>query len=301
MGRLTAIVLGSAAGGGFPQWNCRCEVCRLAWAGDRRVRARTQASLAVSVDGDRFALVNASPDLRAQLQATPQLHPRDDARGSPIAAVILTGAEIDQTAGLLSLRERTPFSLHATAATLAAVADNPMFGVLASGVVTRVAVVPGTRFSPLPGLEAELFMVPGKLPLYLEGDSPETAAETAANVGVEISAGATRLIYVPGAAALTAALSARLAGADVLMFDGTLFTDDEMIASGTGAKTGRRMGHMPVNGEGGSLAALQDIAARKIFVHINNTNRMLIDGSPERCRVEVAGWEVAFDGMEIAL
>src|SRR5579862_2557550 len=128
---LTAIVLGAAAGGGFPQWNCRCDVCRLAWAGDKRVRARTQASLAVSRDGERWTLINAAPDLRAQIQTNKQLHPRGASRGSPIASVVLTGAEIDQTAGLLNLRERSPFRLSATVATLAAVADNPMFGVLA--------------------------------------------------------------------------------------------------------------------------------------------------------------------------
>src|ERR1700735_5332508 len=135
MGRLTAIVLGAAAGGGIPQWNCRCEVCRLAWSGDPRVKPRTQASLAVSADGERWALVNASPDLRSQIQANPSLHPRGNKRGSPIAAVVLTGGEIDQTAGLLTLRERSPFKLYATAATLAAVADNPMFSALAPDVV----------------------------------------------------------------------------------------------------------------------------------------------------------------------
>ena len=144
---LTAIVLGAAAGGGFPQWNCSCEVCRLAWAGDKRVRARTQASLAVSSDGERWALINASPDLRAQIQGNPRLQPRGRTRGSPIDAVILTGAEIDQIAGLLSLRERTPFTIIATATTLAAVAGNPMFGALAADVVSRRAVTPGESFS----------------------------------------------------------------------------------------------------------------------------------------------------------
>jgi pyrroloquinoline quinone biosynthesis protein B len=297
---LTAIVLGAAAGGGFPQWNCNCDVCRLAWAGDPRVRARTQASLAVTADRKCWMLLNASPDLRAQIAATAALHPRSK-RESPIGAVVLTGAEIDQTAGLLSLRERSPFSLTATAATLAAVADNPMFGVLASDVVSRRAVSPGEKFMLADGLQAELFMAPGKLPLYLEGDNPETAEESAANVGVEISDGKSRLVYVPGAAAVTASLRERLAHADVVLFDGTLFTDDEMIRSGTGAKTGRRMGHMPIEGEGGSLGALQGLPGRKIFVHINNTNPILIEGSPERRRVESAGWEVAFDGMEIVL
>ena len=232
---LTAIVLGAAAGGGFPQWNCNCDVCRLAWAGDPRVRARTQASLAVSGDGKRWTLLNASPDLRAQLQATPALHPRG-LRESPIQAVVLTGAEIDQTAGLLSLRERSAFTLMATAATLAAVADNPMFGVLAPDVVSRRAVTPGEKFPLGGGLHAELFMVPGKLPLYLEGDNPDTAEESAANVGVEITDGSKRLAYVPGAAAITPSLHARLSRADAILFDGTLTTDDEMIRTGTGAE-----------------------------------------------------------------
>src|SRR6202050_4397277 len=165
IGQLTAIVLGAGAGGGFPQWNCRCAVCRLAWAGDKRVKPRTQASLAVSADGERWILLNASPDLRAQIQSNENLHPRgqahDTARGSPIVAVVLTGAEIDQTAGLLSLRERSPFTLHATAATLAAIADNPMFAALAPDVVARHAAVPGERFALCYGIAAELFIVPG--------------------------------------------------------------------------------------------------------------------------------------------
>jgi pyrroloquinoline quinone biosynthesis protein B len=300
---LTAIVLGAAAGGGFPQWNCSCEVCRLAWAGDPRVRPRTQASLAVTADGRRWTLLNAAPELRAQLLRTAPLHPREATRGSPIGTVVLTGAEVDQTAGLLSLRERSPFTLIATAATLATVAANPMFGVLASDMVTRRAITPGDRFElDAEGvLAAELFLVPGKLPLYLEGDDPDTASESAANVGVEISDGRVRLAYVPGAAAVTQALRQRLMRADVVLFDGTLLTDDEMIRAGAGAKTGRRMGHVPIDGNDGSLAALAGLPARRIFVHINNTNPVLVDGSAERTRVEAAGWQVAFDGMEIVL
>ncbi|HVX91808.1 MAG TPA: pyrroloquinoline quinone biosynthesis protein PqqB [Xanthobacteraceae bacterium] len=303
---MTTIVLGSAAGGGFPQWNCCCPVCRLAWQGDARVRARTQVSLAVSRDGEQWTLLNAAPDLRAQLAAVPALHPiraaQGAARGSPIKAVVLTGAEVDQTAGLLNLRERQPFALHATAQTMRAVADNPMFAVLADDLVSRHVVAPGARF-PLPGgLEAELFAVPGKVPLYLEeGDAPDTASETEANVGVMVTGGGGRLAFVPGAAVVTPALKRRLAEADVVLFDGTLFTDDEMIATGTGTKTGRRMGHMPIDGPEGSLAALADVAARRIYIHINNTNPILVEGSPERRRVEAAGWEVAADGLEIAL
>jgi pyrroloquinoline quinone biosynthesis protein B len=300
MGRLTAIVLGSAAGGGYPQWNCRCAVCRLAWDGDPRVVARTQASLAVSADGAHWTLINASPDLRAQLAATPALHPRE-LRGSPIEAVVLTGGEIDQTAGLLNLRERQPFTLMATEQTLGALADNPMFAALAPDVVTRRAITPGTPFMLPDGLSAELFMVPGKVPLYLEQGTPETSVESGANVGIEIKTDDTTLMFIPGAAAVASALHERLAHADVILFDGTLFTDDEMIVSGTGEKTGRRMGHMPIDGAEGSLAALAGLGKRRIYVHINNTNPILIEGSPERRRVEAAGWEVAADGLEITL
>ncbi len=299
MGHLTAIVLGAAAGGGFPQWNCRCVVCQLAWAGDARVKLRTQASVAVSRDGQSWVLLNASPDLRAQLQATPALHPRGSPRGSPISAIVLTGGEIDQIAGLLHLRERGVFTVFATAETLDALAANPMFGALVPDVVTRRAIAPGQRFEPASGIEAELFTVPGKAPLYLEGDNPELDAETEANVGVELRSDDKRLVYVPGAAAVTPKLTARFAEADVLLFDGTLYDDDEMIASGTGTKTGRRMGHMPI--EGGSLTALARVAKRRIYIHINNTNPILINGSPERRRVEQSGFEIAEDGMEIVL
>jgi pyrroloquinoline quinone biosynthesis protein B len=298
---LTAIVLGSAGGGGFPQWNCRCPVCQLAWAGDTRVKARAQASLAVSGDGEQWILLNATPDLRAQLLATPSLQPRADLRSSPIAAVILTGAEVDQVAGLLTLRERQAFTVLATDDTLAALEANPIFGVLAADAVRRRTVALGVRF-PLPGgLEAELFAVPGKVALYLEGEAPALAAETGANVGVEIVCGARRLAYVPGAAAVPPALRERMAGADVILFDATLFTDDEMIATCTGEKTGRRMGHMPLDGPDGTLAALAGLGGRRILTHINNTNPILIEGSPQRRKVEAAGFEVAHDGMEIVL
>ena len=176
-----------------------------------------------------------------------------------------------------------------------------MFGVLATDLVRRQMIVPGAPLALTGGLTAQLFTVPGKVPLYLEGEDPDTASETAANVGIELAAADARISYVPGAAAVTPGMMQRLARADVVFFDGTLFRDDEMIATGTGTKTGRRMGHMPIDGEDGSLRALAGIAGRRIYVHINNTNPILIDGSPERQRVESAGWEVAADGLEIRL
>jgi pyrroloquinoline quinone biosynthesis protein B len=301
MGRLTAIVLGAAAGGGFPQWNCRCPVCRLAWDRDPRVKPRTQASLAVSADEQHWILLNASPDLRAQIAANAVLQPRHRLRDSPIAAVILTGAEVDQIAGLLNLRERQRFALFATADSLAAIAANPIFAVLASDLVSRKEVSLGEHFALAPDLTAELFAVPGKPPLYLEGENPELAMETGVNVGVELTSGDTRVAYVPGAAAMTPKLKERLARADLVFFDGTLFTDDEMIRTGTGVKSGRRMGHMPIDGAEGSLEALADVSARRVFVHINNTNPILVADSPERRQVEAAGWEVAEDGLKIVL
>jgi pyrroloquinoline quinone biosynthesis protein B len=200
-------------------------------------------------------------------------------RGSPIDAVVLTGAEIDQIAGLLSLRESTDFRLYATPASHAAVASNAMFGAMTA--MSRHAINPGERFLLAGDIEATLFMVPGKLPLYLEGEAPDLDTESAANVGIEVQHAGARLVFVPGAAVVTAGMRERFARADVVLFDGTLFTDDEMIRTQTGQKTG--------------------LPARRIFIHINNTNPILIDGSAERRKVESAGWQVAEDGMEIVL
>ncbi|MGD9845806.1 MAG: pyrroloquinoline quinone biosynthesis protein PqqB [Variibacter sp.] len=300
MRRLTAIVLGAAAGGGFPQWNCRCPVCRLAWDSDPRVVSRTQASLAVSGDGERWTLINATPDLRGQIRATPALRPRT-LRDSPIASVVLTGAEIDQIAGLLDLRERQPFALYATEQVHATLRDNPIFNALAPDFVTRRDIVLGESIALAGGLEAELFTVPGKVPLYLEDKTDILTGDEEENCGLEVRAGAQRLVYIPGAAAVTPEMETRMARADVLLFDGTLFTDDEMIRAGVGPKTGRRMGHMPIGGDEGSLRLLSRLSARRIYTHINNTNPILVAGSPERRTVESAGCEVAEDGLRIAL
>ena len=255
----------------------------------------------MSVDGKRWVVLNAAPELKAQLDATAALHPVAEPRHSPIEAVVLTGAEVDQVAGLLSLRERQAFTLYGTAQTLAVLADNPIFGVLAPDVVARQPVAIGHAAVTPSGLRFELFAVPGKVPLYLEGEQPDIGGETGATVGVEVTAGGAKIAFVPGSAAVTSALIRRLADADVVLFDGTLFRDDEMIRSRTGSKTGRRMGHIPIDGPDGSLAALAGLPGRRIYIHINNTNPILVDGSPERAKVTAAGWEIAEDGMEIAL
>jgi len=295
---LRAIVLGAAAGGGFPQWNCRCAGCRLSWAGDPRAPVRTQASVAVSGNDTDWILLNASPDLTAQIRATPALQPREGTRASPISAVVLTGGEIDQVTGLLSLRERHNFTVFATARVHAALSDNPIFTALDPRTVRREAVALDRAF-PLPGgLEGRLFAAPGKVPLYLERFATENTEEF--TTGVEIRNGQHSILFVPGADSITPAIQ-RLAGeADLIFFEGTLFTDDEMIRSGAGTKTGHRMGHAPITGEGGSLNAFKP-GARRVYLHINNTNPILIEGTPEHHAVRAAGWDVGYDGMEFEL
>lgn len=299
---LWAMVLGAGAGGGVPQWNCGCQVCRLAWSGDARVKPRTQSSLAVTTDCKSWLLLNASIDLRQQIIATPALQPRSAARSSPIAAVLLTNADIDHAAGLLVMRERQPFSIFGTPSTLDMIAANPIFEAVGRDIAPRRAVNLGETFEPMPGLIVELFSTPGKVPLWLEGGEVTTDDIGEGTVGVSIAAAGRKLIYAPGCARMTEGLRERVATADVVLFDGTLFADDEMIAAGLGDKTGRRMGHMPISGADGTLEAFpREAAGRRIFTHVNNTNPILIEGSPEESIVKAAGWEVAFDGMEIRL
>lgn len=295
-----AIVLGSAAGGGVPQWNCACPVCALARAGDVRVRPRTQASLAVTGDGASWTLIDASPDLPEQLRQTSALAP-GGLRDSPIGAVVLTGAEIDQIGGLLSLRERHRFRLVALAPVLAILDENPVFSALARDLVERVTVAPGIAVATTPGLRVRLVPVPGKAPLYLEGQPAAAGAPHAQTAMAVVETGRRRLVYAPACAGLTTGLAMLMAEADVVLFDGTVFTDDELIRREVGLKTGRRMGHLPMTGEDGSLVRLAGLCGRRLYTHLNNTNPVLIEASPERRHVEAAGVEIAFDGMEVAL
>jgi pyrroloquinoline quinone biosynthesis protein B len=299
---LRIIVLGSAAGGGVPQWNCRCRICALAWSGDRRVKRRTQSSLAVTIDGDNFLLVNASPDLREQIAGQPLLHPRRGPRDSPIRACVATNADVDHILGLLTLRERQSFDLYATDATLAALHSNPIFDVLSPDCVARKPLRLDEAIEPLPGLALTAFAAPGKVALWQERENLEIGVEGETTVALELHSGAKRLLYIPACAAATSRLRERMLGADVLLFDGTTFTDDELIASGLMEKSARRMGHMPMSAPDGSVEALAGLdVGRKIFIHINNSNPALIEDSAERRWVEEAGWEIAYDGMEIAL
>jgi pyrroloquinoline quinone biosynthesis protein B len=297
------IVLGAAAGGGFPQWNSACPVGRRAWQRDPAAGWRTQCSVALSADGERWILLNASPDLRQQILATPELHPRRAPRHSPIAAVVLTNGDVDHVAGLLTLRESQPFALYATGAVLDVLERNPIFDVLNPEFVRRQRLVLEEEVELDGGLSVVPFAVPGKVPLYLESAGLEIGAETEDVIGLELRHGrAESAFFIPGCARLTPALADRLRGAALVLFDGTLWTDDEMIRSETGVKTGARMGHMSISGPDGTLAAFAPLRVRrKVLIHINNTNPVLLNDSSERAAAVAAGWEVAHDGMEIRL
>ncbi|MCH7943374.1 MAG: pyrroloquinoline quinone biosynthesis protein PqqB [Proteobacteria bacterium] len=303
---LRILVLGAAAGGGFPQWNSNSEACNRARRGDAKAKARTQSSLAVSADGEHWVVLNASPDIRHQINENPALHPRKGARHSPISAVVLTNGDVDHVAGLLTLRESTPFTIHASDRVLAVLKANSIFNVLNPEFVSRSEIALEAPFAPAPGLEIEAFAVPGKVALYLEdGDSANNfGTRDGDTIGLSLHETATgqKFFYIPGCAAMPDDLAQRLAGAALVLFDGTLFENDEMITRSEGIKTGRRMGHMSISGPEGVLAAFENLdVARRIFIHINNTNPVLLDDSPERAAVEAAGWEVAWDGMEIEL
>ncbi|VVT06196.1 Coenzyme PQQ synthesis protein B [Roseovarius sp. EC-HK134] len=292
-----ALILGAAAGGGLPQWNCGCENCNL--ARDGKIPASTQSSLAVTTDGVRWVVLNASPDIRAQLAANPALHPRS-LRDTPIAGVLLTNGDIDHVAGLLSLREQQPFTLYATGEIHGVLADNPLMQAVDPARVPRVPIALNQPLPLLPGLTATLFAVPGKVPLYLEGETVQTDLEGEQTTGVHLEAEGRNIFYIPGCAAVTDRLAARLRGADMVFFDGTLWRDDEMITMGLSQKTGRRMGHISMSGPDGSIAALRDLGiGRKIYVHMNNSNPVLRPDASERAEAESAGWTIGQDGMEI--
>jgi pyrroloquinoline quinone biosynthesis protein B len=269
-------------------------------AGDPRVRPATQASVAVSGDGDSWLVVGASPDLREQISRAPVLQPRAGQRDSPIAGVALIGADVDAIAGLLVLRERQTLNIYAPRPILDLLAVNPIFNVLDPDLVRRIEVTP---LEPLPcgaGMTLTMLPMPGKVPLYRE-DRAATQPEAGPTYAALLQANGRGVIVAPACAEITEEVRAHLRRAELVFFDGTLFTDDEMIAAGLGQKTGHRMGHVPISGPGGALDGLGDLPGRRVFLHINNTNPILLAGSPERSVVEAAGFEVAYDGMEVRL
>jgi pyrroloquinoline quinone biosynthesis protein B len=295
-------VLGAAAGGGLPQWNCACENCALVRARDPRITARTQDSLALT-GGDRWLVINASPDVLRQIEGFAPLHPRA-ARDTPIGAIALTNGDLDHVVGLLSLRESQPLVLLATERVRAGLVErNAVLRTLArtrEQVVWRTLELGQEVVVEEVGLGVTALPAPGKLPVHLVGllePSPED------NVALRVRDLATgRMLVVATAVGSLDGVDAMLRGADAVFFDGTFWSDDELVAQGLGKARARDMAHVPVGGDTGSLAGLARVSvARRVYAHINNTNPMLREGTPQRQAVERAGWEIAFDGMDFAL
>ncbi|MEQ1714691.1 MAG: pyrroloquinoline quinone biosynthesis protein PqqB [Hyphomicrobium sp.] len=306
-------ILGSGAGGGFPQWNCNGIHSANVRAGKTGYRPRTQSSMAVSSDGRNWVLLNASPDLRQQIADTPELHPDKTGplRNSPIKAAVVTNADVDHIVGLINLRERQPFSIYASDRVLATLNSNSIFDVCAHDVVPRIQLPLDHKMALSGdgvdlGLTVEAFAVPGKIALFLEkgGETGNYGSREGDTIGLEVTDTKTgkTFFYVPGCAEVDAPLAARIKGAELIFFDGTLYTNDEMISQGLLHKTGDRMGHISVSGPKGSVAAFEPLGVkRRIYVHINNSNPILDEASEARNAVEAAGWEVGYDGMEVRL
>ena len=306
------LVLGSAAGGGSPQWNCNSLVSRAVRSNEKGTSIRTQSSIAVSEDGSNWFLFNASPDIGSQMLKNKQLHPKKELRHSPIRGVVLTNGDVDHVAGLLTLRERQNLSLYAHERVHNVLKENSIFNVLNPDYVSRRNMPMNTQF-PLKdkenldsGILVEAFEVPGKIALWLEDDSKgdNFGTQEGDTIGIKVTSVSSKksFFYIPACANMTEDLRARLYGSELVLFDGTLWVNEEMSNSKVGEKTGQRMGHMNNSGPDGSIAVFQDIdVKRKIFIHINTTNPILLSDSPERKEVEENDWEVSYDGMEIEI
>jgi pyrroloquinoline quinone biosynthesis protein B len=298
-------VLGAAAGGAFPQWNCACSQCRRLRSGAFAGQPRSQAQVAISADGVSWTLLNASPDVRIQIEATPQLWPTGNSLHSPIQSVVITAAEADTVAGLLSLREFQPLDIYATPSVLRILReDNSLFGLLDR--VPRQAVwkeiQPDIEF-PVGPLRFRPFSLAGGFPGFVQPNRKSELDAREAVLGLLVdSPSGESVAYLPGAATVEESWRSFLDACDVLLFDGTFWTEDELCRVRGGGKGASEMGHLPLSGPNGSLAALRDIKCpRKIFFHINNTNPILDESSQAYAQVRDAGWEVARDGMEIVV
>ncbi len=309
-------ILGSAAGGGFPQWNCACANCRAVRAGTFAGKPRTQAQVAVSGDGESWFLLGASPDLRSQIEATPELHPRAGVRQSPISGIVLASADLDHVLGLLLLRELQPLRVFATASVLQILRqDNSFFGML-NRIPRQVewsTIVPGAPFAICPanrpaddqpsGLVASAIRLGTRYPAYVTPTRAQQLQPEEAVTGLIVeSATGKRLAYMSAVGEINKNLLETLDGVDVLLFDGTFWSDDELIRVDSSGARARQMGHIPVGGADGSLRQLAQLRKpRKIFVHINNTNPMLNESGAEYREVREAGWEIAEDGWQFTL
>jgi pyrroloquinoline quinone biosynthesis protein B len=295
-------ILGSAAGGGFPQWNCACVNCSGFRTGLIRAKARTQCSLAISADGSRWSLLNASPDLRTQIFSFPDLLPKGEVRGSAIDAVLLSDAELDHVAGLLSLREAQPIRLYCTSRVFNWVFEsNPIFGALNRPEKFRTIGVEDRKAETIGcGLGFEAFFVSGKVPTYVKSAASDCAGAAVAFKVIDVRAGSS-VLCVPAIKEIDERLIAVARECDCILFDGSFWSENEMEIRGAGTRTASAMGHVPISGPAGSLARLSDLSIRKIYTHINNTNPILDETSAERHELEEMGWEVAEDGIDFTV
>jgi pyrroloquinoline quinone biosynthesis protein B len=306
-------VLGSAAGGGFPQWNCGCSNCSALRAGTLRGRARTQTQIAFSVNSNQWFLLNASPDLRAQILATPELAPAEGSRRSPVAGVFLSSADVDSVAGLLHLRESTPLCIFSTPAVQRILREeNSMFRVLDRatpaaqwrGISTLPQNGPAAASDPSGESPFRYSSVPlrGNYPDYVSWALRSKLAADEASVGLLIELGEKRLFFAPSVASGSEECKKLAESSDLFFLDGTFWHDDELIRATGSGKTAREIGHLPLSGACGLLEQFPERArGRRILIHINNTNPILDEDSAEHRAVRDAGWEIAHDGMEFTL
>ena len=302
-------ILGSAAGGAFPQWNCACANCSAVRARAFQGKPRTQTQVAITQDGRSWFLLGASPDLRAQIEATPELHPNEGVRQSPIAGAVLANADVDHILGLLLLRELQPLRIHATASVRRILLeDNSMFKML-QRIPNQTAWTDfetGKQFHLCnaqgedSGIRCQAWSLSAHYPAYVTTARQSQLAPGEASLGFILeSPSGSRFAYMPAVPQVDDALLEQLDSCEVLLFDGTFWSDDELIRVQGGGQTARHMGHLPVENILTRLAGVR--RPRKIFLHINNTNPMLDEASPQYRQVRGAGWEVAEDGWQFDL
>ncbi|WP_317932737.1 pyrroloquinoline quinone biosynthesis protein PqqB [Halioxenophilus sp. WMMB6] len=300
-------ILGSAAGGGFPQWNCNCQNCYGVRNGKIKATARTQSSIAISCDDENWLLINASPDIRSQLESFPDIQPKRGLRGTGVRAVLVVDSQIDHTTGLLMLREGCPFDVYATEMAHQDLNSGfPIFKILQSwdgGIRHRLLPIDGASITipRFDSLRITAIALQGKAPPYSPHRHDPHPGDNIALYIEDVAAGRS-LFYAPGLGAVDANLMAYMAQSDCLMVDGTFWSEDEMILAGVGTKLAREMGHLPQSGKGGMIDLLSRFPGqRKLLIHINNTNPILNEESSERAELTANGIEVANDGMDIYL
>jgi len=298
-------VLGSAAGGGFPQWNCNCKNCHGLRSGQLKATARTQSSIAISVDEEKWILFNASPDLRAQLEASPSLQPKRGLRDTGVHAIVLADSQIDHTTGLLLLREGCPLRVYCTDMVAEDLSVGfPIFTMLASwdgGVDHHPIPLDGSTFSVkgVDGIRLTAVPLEGKAPPYSPHRHDPHLGDNVGFIIEDVNAG-TSVFYAPGLGEMSERLLDVMRGVDCVMVDGTFWQQDEMLVAGVGSKLASDMGHLPQTGENGMIDWLSRLSGpRKVLIHINNTNPILIEDSPQRAILTAEGIEVAWDGMEV--